>query len=182
MTPALAGVTNNFQTFSDVYGTQRRHWNGVEINFTARIRGGLTFQGGTSTGRRIDDNCAIRAAVPEIALGARNAIIPYCLQEPPFLTDLKALGRHTIPRIDVQVSGTYQSIPGDPLSANYQVPSATAALSLGRPLSGNVQFAQVNLVEPGEVIGDRINQVDLRVGKILRFRNMRTQISVDLMR
>ena len=142
--------------------------------------GGLTFQGGTSTGRRIDDNCEIRAAVPEIALGAQSANQPYCLQEPPFLTDLKALGSYTIPRIDVQVSGTFQSIPGDPLNANYQVPSATAALSLGRPLSGNVQFAQVNLVEPGEVIGDRINQVDLRVGKILRFRNMRTQISVDL--
>ena len=77
--PALAGVTNNFQTFSDVYGKQRRHWNGVEVNFTARVRGGLTFQGGTSTGRRIDDNCEIRAAVPEIALGAQNSINPYCL-------------------------------------------------------------------------------------------------------
>ena len=175
VTPTLSGVTNNFQTFSDVYGTQRRHWNGVEVNLTARIRGGVTFQGGTSTGRRIDDTCEIRAVLPESAL-----LNPYCLQEPPFLTDLKALGSYTIPRIDVQVAGTFQSIPGDPLSANYQVPSATAALSLGRPLSGNVQFAQVNLVEPGEVIGDRINQVDLRVGKILRFRNMRTQISVDL--
>ena len=180
VTPALAGVTNNFQTFSDVFGTQRRHWNGVEVNFTARIQGGLTFQGGTSTGRRIDDTCAIRAVVPEVALSAGSTINPYCLQEPPFLTDLKALGSYTIPRIDVQVAGTFQSIPGDPLSANYQVPSATAALSLGRPLSGNVQFAQVNLVEPGDVIGDRINQLDLRVGKILRFRNMRTQISVDL--
>jgi hypothetical protein len=60
------------------------------------------------------------------------------------------------------------------------VPSATVALSLGRPLSGNAQFAQVNLVEPGEVIGDRINQLDIRVGKILRFRNFRTQVSVDL--
>jgi len=51
---------------------------------------------------------------------------------------------------------------------------------MGRPLSGNVQFALVNLVEPGDVIGDRINQVDLRVGKILRFHSFRTQISVDL--
>ena len=175
VTPTLSGVTNNFQTFSDAYGNQRRHWNGVEVNFTARIRGGLTFQGGSSTGRRIDDTCEIREALPESAL-----LNPYCLQEPPFLTDLKALGSYTIPRIDVQVSGTLQSIPGDSLNANYQVSSATAALSLGRPLSGNVQFVQVNLVEPGEVIGDRINQLDIRVGKILRFRNARTQISVDL--
>ena len=80
----------------------------------------------------------------------------------------------------MQVSGTFQSLPGDALNANYNVPSATAAASLGRPLSGNVQFALVNLVEPGDVIGDRINQVDFRVGKILRFRNFRTQVAVDL--
>ena len=92
VTPTLAGVTNNFQTFSDVYGTQRRHWNGVEVNFTARIRGGLTFQGGTSTGRRIDDNCDIRAVAAGNRLSAGSTINPYCLQEPPFLTDLKASG------------------------------------------------------------------------------------------
>jgi hypothetical protein len=175
VTPALASVTNNFQTFADVYGKQRRHWNGIEINFNARIPGGVTFQGGTSTGRRIDDTCEIRAAVPESAL-----LNPYCNQEPPFLTDLKALGSYTIPKIDMQVSGTFQSIPGDPLNANYQVPSSTVAQSLGRPLSGNVQFATINLVEPGEVIGDRINQLDLRIGKIFRFGHYRTQFAVDL--
>jgi hypothetical protein len=175
VTPTLSGVTNNFQTFADVYGHQRRHWNGVEVNFTARIRGGVTFQGGASTGRRIDDTCEIRAALPETAL-----LNPYCLQEPPFLTDLKALGSYTIPKIDVQFSGTLQSIPGDSLAANYNVPSATVALSLGRPLSGNAQFASVNLVEPGDVIGDRINQLDLRIGKTLRFGHLRTQLSVDL--
>jgi hypothetical protein len=60
------------------------------------------------------------------------------------------------------------------------VPSATAALSLGRPLSGNAQFANVNLVEPGDVFGDRINQVDFRIAKILRLRNLRTLLAVDL--
>jgi hypothetical protein len=60
------------------------------------------------------------------------------------------------------------------------VPSSTVAQSLGRPLSGNVQFATINLVEPGEVIGDRINQLDLRIGKIFRFGHYRTQFAVDL--
>jgi hypothetical protein len=173
--PALAGITNNFQTFSDVYGTQTRHWNGVEANFTARVRGGLSFQGGTSTGRRTDDNCEIRAALPEV--GSLN---PYCRTEPPFLTDFKGLGSYVIPVIDVQVSGTFQSIPGDPLEANYNVPTAIVALSLGRPLSGNVQFANINLVTPGDVYGDRINQLDFRASKILRFGRMRMQIAVDL--
>jgi hypothetical protein len=173
--PTLSGVTDNYQTFSDVYGHRRRHWNGVEVNFTARIRGGLTFQGGTSTGRRMDDTCEIRAALPETALQD-----PYCHTEPPFLTDFKGLGSYTIPRIDVQVSGTFQSLPGDALEASYNVPSATVALSLGRPLSGNVQFANINLVVPGDVIGDRINQLDFRVGKVFRFGGKRAQIALDL--
>jgi hypothetical protein len=175
VTPLLSGVTDNYQTFADVYGHRRRHWNGVEVNFTARIRNGLTFQGGTSTGRRMDDTCEIRTALPETAL-----LDPYCHTEPPFLTDFKGLGSYTIPRIDVQVSGTFQSLPGDALEANYNVPSETARLSLGRPLSGNVQFANINLVEPGDVIGDRINQLDFRVGKVFRFGGKRAQIALDL--
>ena len=157
-------MNDNFQTFSDVYGAQRRHWNGVEVNFTARVRGGLTFQGGTSTGRRIDDTCELREVLPEIALLNPNcpagAAVPHRFQG-------ARLVHH--PVVDVQVSGTFQSLPGDELAANYNVPSATVALSLGRPLSGNAQFANINLLSPGEVIGDRINQLDFRVSKILRF-------------
>ena len=52
--------------------------------------------------------------------------------------------------------------------------------SLGRSLSGNAQTATVNLVTPGDLYGDRINQIDIRAGKIVRFGRMRTQFSVDL--
>ena len=173
--PALSGITDNFQTFSTAYGGQRRHWNGVEVNFTARVRGGLTFQGGSSTGRRIDDTCDIRAVLPETAL-----LSPYCLQEPPFLSDFKGLASYTIPRVDVQVSGTFQSLPGDSLDANYAVSSAEIAQTLGRPLSGNATSATINIVGPGEVYGDRINQLDLRISKIVRFSGLRTQFAVDL--
>jgi hypothetical protein len=172
---ALSGVVDNYQTFSDVYGRQRRHWNGVEVNFTARVRGGLTFQGGTSTGRRIDDTCELREVLPEMSL-----LNPNCLQEPRFLTDFKGLGSYTIPRIDVQVSGTFQSLPGDSLDANYTVSSAVIAQTLGRPLSGNATNATINVLAPGDVYGDRINQLDFRVGKVLRFGRYRTQFSLDL--
>jgi hypothetical protein len=175
VTPTLFGATDDFQTFSDNYGVQRRHWNGVEVNFTARVRGGLTFQGGSSTGRTTSDTCEIRELLPETAL-----LDPYCLQEPPFRTDFKGLGSYVIPRIDVQISGTLQSLPGDDLEANYNVPTAVVAQSLGRPLSGNAPFANINLVEPGDRYGDRINQLDFRVAKIFRFSRYRAQLAVDL--
>lgn len=113
--------------------------------------------------------------LPETAL-----LSPYCQQEPPFLTDFKGLGSYTIPHVDVQVSGTFQSIPGDALDANYAVTTAVAAQTLGRPLSGNATSATINLLGPGERYGDRINQLDLRVSKILRFSGLRTQFAVDL--
>ncbi len=38
----------------------------------------------------------------------------------------------------------------------------------------------MNVVEPGTLYGDRINQVDFRVSKILRFGGTRTNVGVDI--
>ena len=52
------------------------------------------------------------------------------------------------------------------LSANYTPP-------------GMVQ--QVNLILPGTEFADRINQVDLRVGKIFNIGGTRTNVAIDLL-
>ena len=176
--PSLSGQTNNWTTMSDVYGQQTNHWNGVEVNFTARVRQGLTFQGGTSTGRSITDNCDIRRQLPETT--TTSALNPYCHVEPPLKTQVKGLASYTVPKIDVQTSAAFQSLPGSSLAANYNFPNAVVAQSLGRNLSGNVQFANVNLLAPGDLYGDRVNQIDLRVGKIFKVHGYRTQLSLDL--
>jgi hypothetical protein len=38
----------------------------------------------------------------------------------------------------------------------------------------------VNVVVPGDLYGDRINQLDFRVAKILRLGRTRTQVGLDL--
>ena len=38
----------------------------------------------------------------------------------------------------------------------------------------------VNLIEPGSRYGDRINQLDFRVAKLLRFGGKRTMLALDL--
>ena len=49
---------------------------------------------------------------------------------------------------------------------------------LGRNLSsGNIT---VNLIAPGTLYGDRRNNIDFRVAKILRFGRTRTQVGLDL--
>jgi hypothetical protein len=76
------------------------------------------------------------------------------------------------------VSGTWRSDPGPELAANYVVSSAVAQPSLGRPLSsGNVT---VNLIEPGTLYGARLNNIDMRIAKIIRLGTTRAQIGVDI--
>ena len=96
----------------------------------------------------------------------------------PFLNSVRGLATYVVPKLDLQVSGTWRSDPGPELRADYVVTSAIAQPSLGRPLSsGNVT---VNLVEPGTLYGARQNNIDLRVAKILRFGRTRTQFGVDV--
>jgi hypothetical protein len=54
------------------------------------------------------------------------------------------------------------------------------AQTLGRPLAGSAANVTVNLVQPGTLYGDRVNELDLRFAKLLRFGSTRTRISLDL--
>ncbi len=58
--------------------------------------------------------------------------------------------------------------------------SAEAAKTLGRPLSNNAPNATVNIISPGSVYGDRLNQLDVRATKILKFGRTRTNIGIDV--
>jgi uncharacterized protein YndB with AHSA1/START domain len=169
--PGKFGQTQNFVTFASDYGDQSRYWHGVETSISARLRNGLTIQGGTNTGRLVTDTCDVLIDNPS----PRN-----CHVAEPFLTQLKGLASYTIPKIDVQVSTTMQSIPGGPLNANYVVPNAVVQQTLGRPLAGNTANVTINLLNPGQMYLDRINQMDLRVAKVLRFGRTRTTVGLDV--
>jgi hypothetical protein len=176
LNPNKVGQVSNYVTFASNYGNQTEHWNGVDISVNARPRGGVLLQGGLSTGRTITDNCAVMAQLPELG----PLTVPYCLQNSGFLTQLKLIGSYTIPKADVQVSGALQSVPGPVLAANYNAPNALVQPSLGRALSGGATNATVNLVAPGAMYGDRINQLDIRFGKVFKIRNTRTVLGLDL--
>jgi len=80
----------------------------------------------------------------------------------------------------MQLAGTFQSIPGPQISANYHVPSAQVEPSLGRPLSGGRQLVTVNVIEPGTMYGERLNQLELRVGKLFTLRGTRAGVYLDV--
>jgi hypothetical protein len=114
----------------------------------------------------------------------------FCHVQTPYLTNLMGLVAYTIPRIDLQVGGTFltkpyqgvnvPSIASQSLAANWVVPNALVAPSLGRNLAGGAANVTVNLVEPGTMYGDRINQVDVRVGKRFTFGSKAVTLGLDV--
>ena len=169
---AFTRLTDNFVTRAQAYGDQTQATHSVSLNVTARPRSGLSVQGGFNYANIAIDSCEIRAALPE-----SNATNPWCSTTTNTLR-ATALGTYTIPKIDLQVASTFRSDQGGQLSANYVV--APANTTLGRPFAGGNPTITVNLIEPGSLFGDRVNQFDLRVGKILRFGGMRASLAVDI--
>jgi hypothetical protein len=196
LTLAKVGQNDELAQSSSNFAKMIENWQGLDVNMVARLRNGLTVQGGTSTGRRLQDACAVRAIIPEYGAGAAgqnnsiagatagnamNVTNPYCRIAEPYLTEFKGLATYLVPKVGVQVSGTWSSIPGNDLAANYTVTSAIANIGpqpLGRPLSaGNVT---VNLVAPATLFAPRRTNLDFRVAKILRYGRTRTQIGLDI--
>jgi hypothetical protein len=136
----------------------------------------------------------VRARLPELAtttagvsslgpgLGSSTVspVSPYCHVAFGIQTQFRGLASYELPGIGAQLSATLQSKPGAMLAANYAVPNAAVASSLGRNLSGNAPNVTVNLVAPGSSYGNRINQIDVRVAKIVRHGRSRTMVALDI--
>jgi Carboxypeptidase regulatory-like domain len=179
------GQTSNNITLADDIGDQYQRYNGMLLNVSARLGQGLQFQGGINMGKTVQDNCDVRARVPELTTGAGtspavNPGNPYCHSDPGLITKATALGSYTIPKIDVSIAGTLRSDQGGVLAANWNAPVALVSAALGRPAAVVGTTVPINLVAPGEVWGDRVNAFDLRFGKILRFGRTRYNVGIDI--
>jgi hypothetical protein len=192
--PGKAGQVDNFITDSVRYGRWYHYFNGLDVTVEARVRGRFTFAGGTSTGQTVADNCAVRQRLPELATtttgttafgaglmtSAVTPVSPYCHVAFGVRTYARGLSSYLVPKLNLEVAATFQSKPGPLLSANYAVPNSAVAPSLGRDLSGNAATVTVNLVAPGSLYGDRINQLDLRLAKVFSSGRYRTVVGADI--
>jgi hypothetical protein len=182
VTPTAATrLTDNYQTLAANLGEWTQVADGFNLNVTARMRNGLMLQGGFGTGKSNNDYCEVRRAIPEwTVILAQSPTNPWCDTSTGWVTRATALGSYTIPKIDVQVAGTLRSDQGAPLAANWTAPNS-ATVGLNRPFAGlGSQTITVNLIEPGTMYGDRVTQIDMRFGKILRFGRTRTLVGVDV--
>ncbi|MGH9254489.1 MAG: carboxypeptidase regulatory-like domain-containing protein, partial [Vicinamibacterales bacterium] len=202
LVPGKVGQVDELAQSSKDFGDQKENWQGFDLSVVARLDWGLTVQGGTGTGRRVADGCAVRAKLPELGTGptgqpnssvtanvlvttARGSLSvtnPHCRYAEPYRTDFRGFAAYTIPRADVQVALTWISVPGEYLEANFVADNAWIGAGpqpLGRPLTG-ASNVTVNLIPPYTMFADRRNSMDFRVAKILRYGGTRAQVGVDL--
>jgi hypothetical protein len=170
-------ATDNLLTYS----TQNTStYNGFEVTATMRRDKFILF-GGVTTDRLITNNCDGSSATDGTSGRDNPNGLRFCdsvratAGQPAgvFRTTVKASAAYSFP-YDIQLSGSFTSIPGPAVAANYTVTSAIA----GRPIIGNTAGAAsvvVNLVQPNTVFLDYQNRLDLRIGKTVRLDRWKIQ-------
>ena len=180
--PAQFGRVTNLVTFAKVFGKQREHFDGVDLSLNTRFGNGGLLQGGVSLGRTFTDNCDVVADNPQVTFSSPR-IDAFCHVENPWSaqTQYKFAANYPLGWQGLRVSGTYQNLPPVPLSATNPFTNAQIAPALGRNLSaGATGTVTLPIVQPNTVFeGGRVQQLDVRVSRIFRFKTARLTASLD---
>jgi hypothetical protein len=194
--PTASPTQRLFVTRADNYGEMTEVFDAVNISVQARLQNGLLVQGGVGPGRQVTDDCDIVDDVPELlqasllipsrsGVTATSRPLERCHENNGWRTGVSALASYTIPKVDVQISGTVQNQPGINLApgcascANF-VNFPAASTTLGRAFTGAPAGRAFNIGPAGEIFTERLNQIDLRFAKLFRFNTTKTSINFDL--
>jgi hypothetical protein len=178
--PALRGLTNNVL---EAAPNDSRVFTGLDMTVNGRFGQGGVVTGGINIGRTAFNRCTV----------SDPNLLRFCNFTTPLGSgsSYKVLLTYPLP-YGVQVSGVFQSLPfskypngvynnGGPdlsfsslLAANYTVTSAFAGIPL---TNGSIN---VNLANPGSVVGDRQNRLDLRLAKTWKIGSRTLQPYADL--
>jgi hypothetical protein len=175
-------------------GRRKDVWRGVDTNFVLRARGGLRISGGTSTGKRTDNQCEILFdGNPPTGQILRLGGIRDCENLRPFQTNLRGTASYTIPWIDVLFSSTFSYRPGVQVSGTYTVTNGEVVWPNGVPTQRdtgnprvlnsiqNSQNGQVNTnLLNNTFYGEGVRLFDIRLGKNIRFAGKRVNIGADV--
>jgi len=191
-------ATNNIVTFVDNYGKQTEVFNGVDVALTARPRADIILSGGIATGNTHFNVCDAFVDNPSTGFGlsvtaaaagtaptpGTGTVFSYCDFDTSWLTQIKMTGSYTLPWQQIQIGGVLQNLPGQQITAQWNVTQTEAAAngSLGRPLSGGANTSRVvPLIKPGTAYTPRRTQVDLRVAKNIQLNgSKKLQVMADI--
>ena len=154
----------------------RRTYDGLEVNFSARLPKGGSVFGGWSADKNVSVACELDnpnfASDPSTATPWSYRYCDQSAQSMPFRNDFKVTGAYPLP-LDMQVGATWASYAGDQLRVNWSVP---ANLFPG----GRTQSVTIDLIPPGSKFLERWNQVDLSLRKLFNMQRTQLNISLDM--
>jgi hypothetical protein len=185
--PGANTAVQNRYTFASDYGDWTNYWHGFDLTVNSRLRNGLTLQIGSSTGRAVTDNCEVVAKVPELLNPALTNPSPFtantyqladsCHKTESWQTQVRGFASYIVPKIDVLISSIMRFQP----NASFGFGATPEGNSTGLSAIYATPNGQVNLLMPGEEYADRINQVDVRFGKLVNIGGTRTNFAIDLL-
>ena len=167
-------------------------WSGIDTNFVYRGPGGLRVSGGTNTGGSDRNTCAVDGDNPNVKGRVGNLYGGGCVIDNPWQTRVRANASYTIPWVDVLLGVVYQSNPGSQLAANWNAPFTAAIWEPGdadRATSGGFfgtstttfnATQTVNLLDTGDVFGERVSLWDVNLQKNIRFAGKRVNFGVQI--
>jgi hypothetical protein len=184
------GQVRNIRTLASNFGGLEDVFTGIDVNVNARLKTGTFISGGINAQKRHYNTCdtPLASAVPGVVVaafgvGSQQTDSPekrFCDQTFPFRPDVKLVASHTLP-LDFVISGTYQFTQGPNILANWAVPNSIIFPALGRNLAaGATATKTVQLIEPGTVYGEHLNQFDFRLSKRVGFARYRMRVDADL--
>jgi hypothetical protein len=187
------GRVANVVTLASNFGHAYEYYNGADVNLVARLPRGINISGGWNIGNSISllstwpgvttsksNQCVLVNSVEDLHYQVLSNVASGCETGNPYQNLVKVNGSVPLPW-NLQAAAVYQSIPGPNYGAIYTATSAQIQPSLGRPLSGGVQTVQVDLLQPlSQYFDYRINQLDVRLSKIVRWGGRKFQVNVDV--
>jgi hypothetical protein len=175
--PSLV-VPSNVQKAANSFGSYTRYWDGIDVTAQARLRNGVNLQGGTSTGRPVLRS--VRAARHRPGKRAAQPVLP---SGRAVADDIQGHRQLRYPARGRERGGHILKPPGcGALSERHlheRRHAESGEIDVGPQSQRRIDdYRQCH--RTNSMLGDRIDQLDIRVGKILRFGRTRTNLNLDI--
>jgi hypothetical protein len=167
---------NNLIRSSDNYGTQKEHFDGIDVSVNMRLARRIRVAGGLSSGTGVNSGNALRNSTQACFVVDSPQALRFCDQRLPWRSSVKLLGTVGLPW-QVEAAATFQTASGPEVTADYTVTNSQVQ-GLGRNLTAGT--ATVGLIQPGTVFGERLYQLDFRASKSFRLGGARLRAIIDL--
>jgi hypothetical protein len=183
LNPAKRGLVHNFRTRASNFGEQTEVFNGVDMLVNARFTSRATLSGGVSSGTSSSQGGAVSNSGNSCFIVDSPGAMRFCDVKRPWKSGVRLIGTLGLPW-DLDAGITLQSNPGPEIQANYSVASAQVGSIVRFVDPARTSFtsgtATVPLLAPGAMFGERMNQLDIRLAKSIRYRGTRTRLMLDM--